>query len=112
MVPTGVLPLLVFVNVKSGGCQGSELISSFRKLLNPYQVFDLDNGGPLPGYLKNRLTVLEIIIYVLGCMFFVKLKSIKYWYVEEMEQLVGSYNVWIMLARIPFVQAHRVPLYL
>lgn len=49
MVPTDTIPLLVFVNVKSGGCQGLELISSFRKLLNPYQVFDLDNGGPLPG---------------------------------------------------------------
>lgn len=49
MVPDGVQPLLVFVNVKSGGCQGLELISSFRKLLNPYQVFDLENGGPLPG---------------------------------------------------------------
>jgi len=49
MVPKGVQPLLVFVNVKSGGCQGLQLISSFRKLLNPYQVFDLDNGGPLPG---------------------------------------------------------------
>ena len=49
MIPAGVQPLLVFVNVKSGGCQGLELISSFRKLLNPYQVFDLENGGPLPG---------------------------------------------------------------
>lgn len=49
MVPQETVPLLVFVNVKSGGCQGLELISSFRKLLNPYQVFDLDNGGPLPG---------------------------------------------------------------
>ena len=49
MVLEATQPLLVFVNVKSGGCQGLELINSFRKLLNPYQVFDLENGGPLPG---------------------------------------------------------------
>lgn len=59
MVPPGVQPLLVFVNVKSGGCQGLQLISSFRKLLNPYQVFDLDNGGPLPGYTKKQITVVS-----------------------------------------------------
>ena len=49
MIPDYVVPLLVLVNVKSGGQQGQELITSFRKLLNPHQVFDLMNGGPLPG---------------------------------------------------------------
>ena len=49
VIPKNVTPLLVFVNVKSGGQQGAELITSFRHLLNPHQVFDLQNGGPLPG---------------------------------------------------------------
>ncbi|XP_030370889.1 diacylglycerol kinase theta isoform X5 [Scaptodrosophila lebanonensis] len=63
MVPPDVRPLLVFVNVKSGGCQGLELISSFRKLLNPYQVFDLDNGGPLPGlYVFRQITNYKILV--------------------------------------------------
>lgn len=63
MVPAGVQPLLVFVNVKSGGCQGLELISSFRKLLNPYQVFDLDNGGPLPGlYVFRNIQNYKILV--------------------------------------------------
>uniref|UniRef100_A0A914ZLA0 Diacylglycerol kinase n=2 Tax=Parascaris TaxID=6254 RepID=A0A914ZLA0_PARUN len=42
-------PLLVLVNVKSGGCQGGELIKAFRRLLNPFQVFDVVKGGPLVG---------------------------------------------------------------
>ncbi|XP_055386961.1 diacylglycerol kinase theta isoform X2 [Condylostylus longicornis] len=63
MVPSDVRPLLVFVNVKSGGCQGLELISSFRKLLNPYQVFDLDNGGPLPGlYVFRQIKNYKILV--------------------------------------------------
>ncbi|XP_065074729.1 diacylglycerol kinase theta isoform X2 [Ochlerotatus camptorhynchus] len=63
MVAQGVQPLLVFVNVKSGGCQGLELISSFRKLLNPYQVFDLDNGGPLPGlYVFRHIQDYKILV--------------------------------------------------
>uniref|UniRef100_A0AA85JKA2 Diacylglycerol kinase n=1 Tax=Trichobilharzia regenti TaxID=157069 RepID=A0AA85JKA2_TRIRE len=48
-LPDDIKPLLVLVNVKSGGCQGADLITSFRKLLNPHQVFNLDYGGPLPG---------------------------------------------------------------
>ncbi|KAF0040281.1 hypothetical protein F2P81_008516 [Scophthalmus maximus] len=42
-------PLLVFVNPKSGGLKGRDLLYSFRKLLNPHQVFDISNGGPLAG---------------------------------------------------------------
>lgn len=49
MIPPDVEPLLVLVNVKSGGCQGTELITAFRRLLNPFQVFDVLKGGPLVG---------------------------------------------------------------
>lgn len=40
-----------------------ELIASFRKLLNPYQVFDLGNGGPLPGlYVFRNVPKYRILI--------------------------------------------------
>ena len=58
MIPENVNPLLVFVNVKSGGCQGLNLITSFRKLLNPHQVFNLENGGPLPGYVYYHVAMI------------------------------------------------------
>ncbi|KAM7159408.1 diacylglycerol kinase theta isoform 1-T1 [Molossus nigricans] len=48
-LPADCRPLLVFVNPKSGGLKGRDLLCSFRKLLNPHQVFELTNGGPLPG---------------------------------------------------------------
>ncbi|KAF7239954.1 Diacylglycerol kinase theta [Varanus komodoensis] len=49
-LPQDCCPLLVFVNPKSGGLKGRDLLYSFRKLLNPHQIFELTNGGPLPGF--------------------------------------------------------------
>uniref|UniRef100_A0A915IID9 diacylglycerol kinase (ATP) n=1 Tax=Romanomermis culicivorax TaxID=13658 RepID=A0A915IID9_ROMCU len=63
MVPSDVEPLMVLVNVKSGGCQGLELIRSFRKLLNPFQVFDILNGGPLVGlYVFRNIPKYRILV--------------------------------------------------
>ncbi|XP_033640352.1 diacylglycerol kinase theta-like isoform X2 [Asterias rubens] len=42
-------PLLLFINVKSGGCQGIEVFDILSKMVNPYQVMNLCQGGPLPG---------------------------------------------------------------
>ena len=41
-------PLVVFLNPKSGGNQGSKLMKRFQGLLNPRQAFDLTKGGPGP----------------------------------------------------------------
>ncbi|CAH8478417.1 unnamed protein product [Schistosoma rodhaini] len=91
-LPKGIQPLLVFVNLKSGGCQGVDLIVAFRRLLNPFQagdkprifksskcivvsnygytflcshsfVFNLDYGGPLPGlYCFRHLVSYKILV--------------------------------------------------
>ncbi|XP_069047873.1 diacylglycerol kinase iota isoform X2 [Lepisosteus oculatus] len=42
-------PVVVFVNPKSGGNQGTKVLQSFMWILNPRQVFDLSQGGPKEG---------------------------------------------------------------
>lgn len=49
-IPTAsVKPVIVFINPKSGGNQGTKLLQKFQWLLNPRQVFDLTQGGPKMG---------------------------------------------------------------
>jgi hypothetical protein len=43
-------PLVVFVNSKSGGQFGAQLIHDFERLLDKHQVFDITaDGGPERG---------------------------------------------------------------
>ncbi len=56
-------PMLIFVNGKSGGNQGVELLSAFRRHLNPHQIYDLACGGPIPGlYAFRNVENLRILI--------------------------------------------------
>lgn len=48
-LPNASRPIIAFVNPKSGGNLGQDIIVKLNKLLNPHQVFDLNRGGPKAG---------------------------------------------------------------
>ncbi|KAM7349990.1 retinal degeneration A isoform 2-T4 [Cochliomyia hominivorax] len=51
-----VIPVIVYINPKSGGNQGVKLLGKFQHILNPRQVFDLTQGGPKMGLELFRKT--------------------------------------------------------
>ncbi|KJE89612.1 diacylglycerol kinase 1 [Capsaspora owczarzaki ATCC 30864] len=63
--PPNTTPIVVFINPASGGNQGVKLLRTFKNLINPRQVFDLQQGGPMAG-LKQYLHVPNLRIICCG----------------------------------------------
>ncbi|XP_076811536.1 diacylglycerol kinase eta-like isoform X1 [Clavelina lepadiformis] len=56
-------PLVVFINRKSGGGQGSQLEVQMKEHLNQYQIFLMEKGGALPGlYAFRKLAKFRILV--------------------------------------------------
>lgn len=58
-------PLIAFINPKSGGQQGAAIFRKLKRLLSIAQVFDLTDGGPLPG-LEKYIHVPNLRVLVCG----------------------------------------------
>lgn len=58
-LPTGISPVIIFINTKSGGLLGNLAIGKFSRSVNPLQIFDLSQGGPIHGYLFVLLVLLN-----------------------------------------------------
>lgn len=64
-IPSDRTPILVFINPRSGGLFGSQLLPRFRRLLHPIQVVDLQEKNPQEA-LKNFSGVENLRILVCG----------------------------------------------
>lgn len=64
-IPSTHTPILVFINPRSGGLYGSQLLPRFRRLLHPIQVVNLQDKNPQE-VLKNYLQVENLRILVCG----------------------------------------------
>jgi hypothetical protein len=49
MAPNAKQPIIIFINSRSGGGQGAELMAKFAKIVPPAHIFDLSAGGPAAG---------------------------------------------------------------
>lgn len=56
LLPIDCSPLLCFINCKSGGNQGKDLLQLLRTILNPDQVFDINIVDP-------KLTIQRYLVY-------------------------------------------------